>query len=92
MALRHEVARLALGASFRGRRVRDWCIDMLAIASGGLERLAVRNASGEDERVFLQPIEEALSSGRTQAERWLAAFEGSWHGDIDRIFFESVHP
>ncbi|RMG58885.1 MAG: glutamate--cysteine ligase [Gammaproteobacteria bacterium] len=92
VALRAEAARKALAATFRGRRVRDWCVDMLAIARAGLKRLAVCNESGEDERVFLRPIEQALATGQTQAERWLAAFEGSWQHNIDRIFFESAHP
>jgi len=29
---------------------------------------------------------EILEEGRTQSDRLLAAYEGPWEGDIDRLF------
>ncbi len=77
-ALRDAVPRQALGASLRGRPVRDIARDVLAIARDGLR------ARGLGEEVYLAPLEEIAASGLTQAERWLQLFERAWGGDAGR--------
>ncbi|GAA0599448.1 glutamate--cysteine ligase [Craurococcus roseus] len=73
--LRAAVPRDALGASIRGRGVRDVARDALAIARGGLK------ARGLGEEVYLAPLDEIVESGLTRADRLLALYEGAWKGD-----------
>jgi len=60
----------------------------LAIARSGLQRRAVLNAKGADERVFLEPIEAILQQGCTPAEEMLSRFEGEWGRSTDPLFVE----
>jgi len=91
IALRQAVPRTALATPFRDTTALQLCEQMLDIAASGLEHIHITNDAGEDERVFLAPAIHAIEAGQTQAERWLAAWHGEWHEDIDRIFFESLH-
>ncbi|MGH6864766.1 MAG: glutamate--cysteine ligase [Methyloceanibacter sp.] len=84
--LRDTVPRLDLVAPFRGRTVRDVAREMIDIAQGGLKRRARLDANGNDESKALKPLIEAVETGRTPADRLLAAYRGSWGGDIDRLF------
>jgi len=90
-ALRSAVPKTALQTPFRDTTVRTLCETMLDIARRGLERLHVLNVTGQDETVFLKPLEEAVTSGKTQADLWLAAWHGRWRQSIDPIFTEASH-
>jgi glutamate--cysteine ligase len=83
-ALREAVPRLALGATFRGRTLREMAREVLAIARDGL------SARGRGEAAFLAPLEAIVESGRTQAEAWLARHAGPWGGDVRRVFAEAA--
>jgi len=91
-ALRNSVPRTALQTPFRDTTVLKLCEQMLDISHAGLKRLHQVNAAGEDESIFLAPVIQAVESGQTQADRWLAAYHGEWHQNIDRIFIEAMHP
>jgi len=90
--LRNTVPRTALQTPFRDTTVLMLCEQMLDIARAGLQRLHQLNATGDDESIFLAPVIQAVESGQTQADRWLAAWHGEWHQNIDRIFIEAMHP
>ncbi|MDX8402670.1 MAG: glutamate--cysteine ligase [Mariprofundaceae bacterium] len=92
VALNRAVPEKALAAVFRGRPLAEWCERMLAIAEAGLARIGSTNAAGENEAVFLAPLQQTLASRQTQADRWLAAWGGEWREDIDRLFLEAIHP
>jgi gamma-glutamylcysteine synthetase len=53
--------------------VQAWAEDVLGIALTGLARHALRDASGQDERIYLKPLMELIAVGQTSAERLLAA-------------------
>lgn len=82
-ALRTEVPERALEATIRGRSLRDVAQDVLLISRDGLK------ARGLGEEAYLSPLEEIVASGKTQADRWLARYEGAWGGDASRIFAEA---
>ena len=75
-ALRQAVPATALATLFRGRTVRDWALDVLAIARSGLV------ARGLGEEVYLAPLAEIAESGMTQADRWLQRSAALWGGDV----------
>lgn len=84
--LRLSVPRRGLATPFRGRTVRDIAREVLALAEGGLLRRAQFNDRGQDETRMLSPLMEIAETGRTEADRLIAAYEGVWGGDIDQIF------
>ena len=89
-ALWLSVPRDGLSGSLNGRPVSEIARQMVALASEGLRRRA--NASGDacDERGFLAPLEDAAHSGRSPADDLIAAYEGPWKGDIDKVFETSA--
>ncbi len=87
-ALRNEVPRTALKTPFRKGLVLDVAREAVQIAASGLKARRRLNPQGSDERVFLEPVEAIVASGRTTAEDLLAHYEGDWGRNIDRIFTE----
>jgi glutamate--cysteine ligase len=88
-ALRDQVPRHGLATPWRKGTLRDLASDVLAIAADGLAARARRNRAGEDERVYLRPLEAIAAGAPTQAEHWLERFRGAWGGDVRPIFREA---
>jgi glutamate--cysteine ligase len=89
IALRALVPREGLRTPWQQGTLRDLARDVVAIALDGLRARARRNASGEDERIYLAPLQAIVAGAPTQAERWLARYRGEWGGDVRRIFAEA---
>jgi glutamate--cysteine ligase len=89
-ALRDEVPKLGFAATIRGRALRDVACDVVAIARGGLKRRAKLNARGEDETVWLTPLEAIAESGRSPAQEWIERFENPWRRSVEPAFTEAV--
>ena len=87
-ALRRDTARSGLKARLRGRSAQAIAQDALAIARGGLQRRARLDRNGRDESHFLDALDAIAASGVTPAERLLHAYQGRWHGDLERVFRE----
>jgi glutamate--cysteine ligase len=87
-ALRQSVPRTALKTPFRGGTVLDVAREVVGIAASGLKARNRLNAAGGDERVFLEPLDMIVASGRTTAEDLLSLYANEWQGDIDRIYVE----
>jgi len=90
LGLRDSVPRRALDAPFRGGTVADIAQEVLEISEAGLERRARLDSKGRDERLFLKPLHDALAHG-VPADRLLAAYEGPWQGNIERLFQEEAY-
>jgi glutamate--cysteine ligase len=88
--LRDDAPVLGLAAEIRGRDLRSVATDMLAIARGGLQRRARFNAKGEDETIFLRPLEAIAESGREPARHWIERYEGPWSRSVEPAFDEAV--
>jgi glutamate--cysteine ligase len=78
-ALRLAVPERALETPFRGRALRDWGRDAVAIARQGLR------ARGLGEERYLAPLEAVVESGETQADRWLRLCATEWDGAVSRV-------
>ncbi|EIM27824.1 glutamate--cysteine ligase [Microvirga lotononidis] len=88
--LRADVPKQALKASIAGRSVQDVARDALALSHEGLKRRGYLDGAGRDETRHLTYAEEIVASGRTQAERLLALFEGPWGGSVLPAFKETA--
>ncbi len=84
--LRDQVPRLGLKTPFRDSTAGDVAREAVAIAEKGLQRRAIVDKSGDDERKHLAALVEIVAEGRSPADRLLAAYADDWHGDIDRLF------
>ena len=89
--LRREVPRTALKTEFRGRTLAEWALDVLAIATEGLERRARAENDFSDESPFLDVLWEIARSGRTPAEELLEAYRTRWERNVDAIFREYAY-
>ena len=88
-ALRHAVPRQALNAAVPGGgTVRDLAREVLEIAGAGLADRDRRNAAGDSERGFLEPLREVVASGKTFADSLLESYHGEWNGDVRRVYDE----
>jgi glutamate--cysteine ligase len=85
-ALRRAVPKTALATPFRGRTVRDLACEMLAIARSGLKARGRRGWIGDDETQYLDPLDNIVARGTTEAEELLKLYDGPWKGDIRRAF------
>ncbi|MEA2860541.1 MAG: glutamate--cysteine ligase [Methylobacteriaceae bacterium] len=88
-ALRADIPRYALRAEIAGRKVRDVARDVLQLARSGLKRRALRDASGKDETIFLDYLDQIVGADRTSAEYWLQRYYEAWKENIDRAFDEA---
>ena len=85
-ALRLDAARVGLKAQVAGRPLAEVAREVLAIARAGLAARGKADGANADECAFLDPLDEIAASGLTQADRWLAGFEGAWSGDVHPIY------
>jgi glutamate--cysteine ligase len=84
--LRAEVPKSGFATPFRGGTVLDLARESLAIAKDGLKRRKRLNDEGNDESVFLAPLEEVTARGTTSAEELLRLYRTEWQEDMARVF------
>lgn len=71
-----------------GRTMLDLAREALAISAAGLKARAVTRADGQDERVYLAPLQHVVDSGRSLANELLGHYHGRWKGRVEPIFEE----
>ena len=87
-ALRSAVPKTALRTKFRRASVLEIAREVAGISKAGLRRRSRSNARGEDEGIFLEPVETILRNGLTPAEEILVRYEGEWGRRTDPLFRE----
>jgi len=63
-----------------GVKIADLARAAVALSQAGLA------GRGLGEERYLAPLVEAVETGMTQADRWLALYRGDWGGDLSRIY------
>jgi len=76
-------ALLAGMTPFRDGTVRDLCLWMLDLSREGLRRRDRRDAAGQDETMYLEPLQEAVDADETFAEELIRRFQYEWRQHID---------
>ena len=87
--LRRDVPRLGLDTPFDRSSIFDVAAQAVGIAEAGLVRRNRRNAKGQDETIYLAPLEETVRTGKAPAQRWLEKFHGEWGQSVLPIFGEA---
>ncbi|MGF9693289.1 glutamate--cysteine ligase [Rhizobium sp. 0TCS1.26] len=88
LSLRNAVPAEGLNASVRGGSLMSVAREIVGISTRGLKSRARLNGEGQDETVFLQPLEEILAKKTVLAEDLLARFNGRWNQNIEPVFDE----
>jgi glutamate--cysteine ligase len=73
--LRTRAWRGGLREPFRGRPLAEIAERLVSIAEGGLERRAIVDGSGHDERKHLARLKRLVGAGRTPADALLDGME-----------------
>ncbi|MDE2238413.1 MAG: glutamate--cysteine ligase [Rhodospirillales bacterium] len=89
LALRAAVPATGINTRFGTGTLRDLAKDVIAIAAEGLKARARQNQEGQDETLYLAPLQEIAAGAPSQAEHWLTRYHGDWNGDVTRIFEEA---
>ena len=84
--VRADVPRLGLAATLAGRSIGTIAAEALTIARAGLRARARTNARGQDETVYLQPLEGIVAAARTRAEERLDDYHGRWEQSVEPAF------
>ena len=90
-ALRDQVPMTALKTPFRDGNLQDLAKDVLKITTRGLVNRARIDGSGQDESIFLKPLQLITETGITPAEEMLMRFDRDWKQKIDRVFTEYAY-
>ncbi len=88
--LRDTAPRLGLKTPFRSGTLHDIAREVLPLAKAGLAKRGHIH-DGNDESVYLAPIEAIVADGITLADRMLASYAGEWRGDLTRVFAEYAY-
>jgi glutamate--cysteine ligase len=91
-ALREAVALQGLATPWHGGPLWKMAHDLVTIATEGLGRRARYDVTGQDEAIYLAPLQEIVNGGPVQARYWLDRYQGAWNGDVMRIFKEAAVP
>ena len=89
--LREDVPAQGLQATIAGRTLQDIAAQCLDVARSTLNGRARLNGHGENESVFLQPLDSIVRTGQSNADRLIALFKSQWDGDIARCYRECIY-
>ncbi|MFQ5851348.1 MAG: glutamate--cysteine ligase [Candidatus Binatia bacterium] len=82
MEIYHDSHRYALRARIRRFSLLDLAIEFFHIAWEGLKRQWALNSDGEDETIYLRPLQEILHQGKCPAD----LLEDRWEGEMGQDF------
>ncbi len=86
--LRDVVPAQGLKPSIKGHSLLDVAREVIGISRLGLKNRARLNGDGQDETVFLAPLEEVLAKKGTLADDLLMLYNGRWNQSVEPIFEE----
>ncbi|HYC65795.1 MAG TPA: glutamate--cysteine ligase [Reyranellaceae bacterium] len=89
--LRAETPKTGLATKFRGRSLTEWARDMVEIAHAGLRARKRLDAKGNDETIYLAPLDRAVASGLAPADELLTKWQGEWKGAFAPLFREMAY-
>ncbi len=87
-ALRNAVPVQGLKAKFRGHDLYETAREVIAVSKAGLKARGKLNKEGQDETIFLSPLDEVMAKKATLAEDLLALYHGRWNGSVEPVFDE----
>jgi glutamate--cysteine ligase len=80
-----DVARSGLQAGGPDAPVLELARELVELSAAGLRRIGLRNAAGEDESLFLEPLFEIADRGTSPGSELVTRWEGAWNHRIERL-------
>jgi glutamate--cysteine ligase len=87
-----NVTRSSMRARMKGIPVLELARELATIADEGLRRQRALDGEGRDERMYLEPVRELLSAGRSPAQAIAERWSGPWKEQAGRLVAESGFP
>jgi glutamate--cysteine ligase len=85
-ALYLTISRRGPEARIHGSSARERIVELVRTAREGLKRQNQKNSDGQDESVYLEPLEARLEEGWIcPAKEILAHWNGAWKGSVTRL-------
>ena len=81
----------ALAARIRRHSLLDLSKELLQIALEGLRRQKMFNALGEDETIYLEPLDKLLALGKCPADLLIEKWQGELDQDIRKLIAYSAY-
>src|SRR5690606_30676477 len=88
LALRDAVPAAGLHAEIAGRSLLDVAREVRAISAAGLKSRKRLNEDGDDETIFLAPLEEIIAKKASLADDLLMLYHGRWNQSVEPVFEE----
>lgn len=83
--------REGLYARVRRFTLADLGRELVAIAAIGLQRQAQLNERGEDERIYLDRLEELVRRGKSHGRMLAELWDGPWHRDVAKLIEHTTY-
>ncbi len=84
--LRRETPRTGLATRFKGRPLAELGREVVEIAHAGLRARNRLDAQGNDETIYLAPLDRAVASGQALSDELLEKWHGEWKGAFAPLF------
>src|ERR1700722_13382155 len=85
LAINHEAQKGGLEARVGKATLKDLSLDLLNIASTGLQRQKALNDRGEDETIYLWRLMDQVRGGYSQPALTINNWKGRWNYDVKRL-------
>ena len=86
--LRIKVAKNGLNSSVEGIDLKTLTRKILNLSSDGLRRRDILNANGENESIYLDPLEKILSTGKSPSDELIERFSKNWDKNLVNMYKE----
>jgi len=89
--LRAETPKTGLATRFKGRPLSELGREVVEIAHAGLRARNRLDSHGNDETIYLAPLDRAVASGLAPADELLAHWRDGWKGSFEPLFREHAY-
>ncbi|MEL6089169.1 glutamate--cysteine ligase [Bartonella schoenbuchensis] len=89
--MRRRVPKEGLQTPFRQTMILELARQAIAISRKGLKNRKQYDTGGYDEESFLNPLEEIIAVGQTDADRLLSKYYSIWGGSVEPVFLECAY-
>ena len=86
--VRIDVAKNGLNSIVGDINIGKIAIEILKISSEGLKRRNILNSNGDNEAIFLDPLENILSSGKSASDNLIQKFSNNWDKNLVNMYKE----
>jgi glutamate--cysteine ligase len=89
--LRAEAPKTGLSTIFRGKVLSEWGREAVEIAHAGLRARQRLDLHGNDETVYLAPLDRAVASGLAPADELMAKWKNEWKRSFVPLFRDHAY-